>query len=317
MSMIKKFLSMIAVSTCLIAVPGMAADSVTIVIGFKAGGGSDRIAQQVKSVLEAEGKRVTIEYKPGAGGDVAAKTVANDRDSHVRLLMKGTSNIVMRNMEPQDAYDYSALQPVVYLGYVPMILAAHRDYGVSSLDEYLKKQGPAPTYGSSGVGSGTHLSGALFFSAVDREMVHVPYKGSSAVMPDLVAGRINMAMVFPIQAMPHIKSGALKALAVAGSRRLDDLGDVPTLDEKNLPQAYGKLMYVLFANPGAKSDDVREIQSILARGLDRSAVQQSFRDKADMEVEPAKTLQSHAILAAEFAKYRKLVQQQPQLLATK
>ena len=315
--MIKKFLSVLTVLVMSLAMPAMAADSVTIVIGFSAGGGSDRIAQQVKSVLESKGKKVTIEYRPGAGGDVAAKLVANDSSSSVRLLMKGTSKIVMRNLEPQSAYDYSALQPVVYLGYVPMILAVHRDYGVSSLDEYLKGQRPAPTYGSSGVGSGTHLSGALFFSAVNRTMVHVPYKGSSAVMPDLIAGRINMAMVFPIQALPHIRTGDLKALAVAGSRRLDAIKDVPTLDEKNLQQAYGKLMYVLFANPGSPASDVIEIQNLIRDSLQHVAVQQNFREQADLEVEPQQVLETRKILAQEFAKYRKLVQQQPELLAKK
>lgn len=317
--MFRNLFAILAVSSMsATTLPSMAQDqNVSLVIGYTAGGGSDRIAKQVKQVLETAGKKVVIEYRPGGGGIMAARSVATDRDSQVRFLLATTVTTAVANLEPHSHYNYQDLRASVYLGYVPMLLVCHKDYGISTLDQLLTAQKPEPRYGSSGIGSGTHISGELFFADIDQTMIHVPYKGAGQMLPDLVAGRVDMAFAFPVQVEQHIASGNLVALAVAGTRRLDKFADVPTLDEKNLPNAYAKIMHLLFANPGADAEQVKEIQNILKQAWQDPAVARSFRANADMEIEPAQILDHDAILNSEFKKYRKLAEIRPQIVVKK
>jgi tripartite-type tricarboxylate transporter receptor subunit TctC len=317
--MLKKIFAILAVSFMSVTtLPLHAQDQpVSLVIGFSAGGGSDRIVKQIQQVLETAGKKVVIEYRPGAGGTIAARSVATDRGSDLKFYMVATPNIVAGNLEPHDHYNYQDLRPSVYLGYVPMLLVSHKDYGVTTLDQLLTSNKPEPRYGSSGVGSGTHISGELFFANVKKTMIHVPYKGAGKMLPDLVAGRVDVAFAFPKQVEQHIAAGTLTALAVAGSRRLDKFASVPTLDEKQLPDAYAKLMYVLFANPGADANQVKDIQSILKRAWQDPAVQGQFRENADLEIEPARIFEHETVLKSEFQKYRKLAETSPQIVTKK
>lgn len=317
--MFKKLFAVLAVTfMTVVTLPVQAQEqTVTLVIGFSAGGGSDRIVKQIQPILEAAGKKVVIEYRPGAGGTIAARSVATDRGSDVKFYMVGTPNIVAGNLEPHDNYNYQDLRPSVYLGYVPMLLVSHKDYGVSTLDQLLTANKPEPRYGSSGMGSGTHISGELFFADINKTMIHVPYKGAGKMLPDLVAGRVDVAFAFPQQVEQHIAAGTLAPLAVAGSRRLEKFANVPTLDEQKLPNAYAKLMYVLFANPGADATEVAKIRDILKQAWQDPAVADSFRTNADMEIEPARIFDQEKILASEFVKYRKLAEIRPQIVVKK
>ena len=291
-------------------------EPIKIVIGFTAGGGSDRIAREAQAILQAAGKTAIIEYRPGAGGDVAAREVANDKTTDIKLLLKGTSNIVLRNLQSNDVYQYTDLRPVAYLGYVPLILVTPKSSDIKNLDDFLRNN-KSLTFGSSGVGSGSHLSGELLFMATRKSMVHVPYKGNGQIMPDIIAGRLDSALVFPIQAKQFVEKGDLKAIAVAGSRRVDSLPSVPTLDEKNLAQAYGKLMYVFFANPGAPVNQVQEIAKIFAQAFRDAKTAERWRANADMDVEPSRVLDVRKIMEDEFATYRRVVDKNPGLIINK
>ena len=317
--MLKQVLVLLAATltmTAGMAQPSKADDPIKIIVGFAPGGGSDRIAREAQAVLQAAGKTAVVEYRPGAGGDIAAKEAANDQGNGVKLLLKGTSNIVLRNLQPNDVYRYADLQPVAYLGYVPLILVTPKSSDVKTLDDFLRNT-KSLTYGSSGVGSGSHLSGELLFMGTNKSMIHVPYKGNGPLMPDLIAGRLDSAFVFPIQAKPFVDKGDLNAVVVAGSRRVDTLPTVPTLDEKNLPTAYGKLMYVFFANPGAPSAQVQEIGKIFAQAFRDPKIAEQWRTNADIDVEPARTLDVRKILDSEFSVYRRVVDKNPDLVTKK
>lgn len=318
-SMLKKIvLSLVTTITMTagIAQPSKADDPIKIIVGFAPGGGSDRIAREAQAVLQAAGKTAMVEYRPGAGGDIAAKEAANDQGNGVKLLLKGTSNIVLRNLQPNDVYRYADLQPVAYLGYVPLVLVTPKSSNIKTLDDFLRNT-KSLTFGSSGVGSGTHLSGELLFIATQKSMIHVPYKGNSQIMPDIIAGRLDSSFVFPIQAKQFVDKGDLNAVAVAGARRVDSLPTVPTLDEKNLPNAYGKLMYVLFANPGAPAAQVQEIAKIFAQAFRDPKIAEQWRTNADIDVEPTRTLEMRKIMDSEFSTYRRLAERNPDLITRK
>ena len=291
-------------------------EPIKIVIGFAPGGGSDRIAREAQTILQAAGKTAVVEYRPGAGGDIAAKDVANDQSAGIKLLLKGTSNIVLRNLQPNGAYQYSDLRPVAYLGYVPLVLVTPKASNIKTLDDFLRNT-ESLTFGSSGVGSGSHLSGELLFMATQKFMVHVPYKGNGQIMPDLIAGRLDSSLVFPIQAKQFVEKGDLNAIAVAGSRRVDFLPNIPTLDEKNLAAAYGKLMYVFFANPGAPAVQVQELAKIIDKAFRDPKTAERLRVNADIDVETSRTLDVRNILEGEFSTYRRVVIKNPDLVTQK
>lgn len=292
------------------------ADTIKIVIGFAPGGGSDRIARSIQEILEKEtGKKVMVDYRPGAGGDIASREVANDVSGQPVLLLKGTSNIVMRQLKQNTVYNYNQLKPVAYIGYVPMVLVSPAGSKYKTLDSILNMPTTeAPNFGSSGVGSGTHISGAIFFNRIGRNMTHVPYKGNSQVIPDLLAGRLDLTWGFPKAVAQHVTDGKLNAITIAGSKRLDLFPGVQTLDERNLSDAYGKLMYVFFASPGTSSADLKQIQTALNRAFANNETAKKLSEIADIEVEPNKTLQVQQILDSEFKQYRALVQRSPEIL---
>jgi len=308
------FLSLaLAVATVAQANP---ADTIKIVIGFNPGGGSDRIARNIQEILIREtGKTVIVDYKPGAGGDIASREVATDVSGQTVLLLKGTSNIVMRQLKQNTVYDYQQLKPTAYVGYVPMVLVSPVQSKYKTLDNILNMPASeAPNFGSSGVGSGTHISGEIFFNRIDRKMTHIPYKGNSQVIPDLLAGRLDLTWGFPAAVVPLVNEGKLNAIAIAGSARLTTLPNVPTLDERKLSDGYGKLMYVFFASPGTSDAALKNIQTVLNRALADPAVAKTMSESADLTVEPAKTLQVQQILDDEFKQYRRLVKKSPEIL---
>lgn len=292
-------------------------DSIEIVIGFSPGGGSDRIARNIQEILSKEtGKSVIIGYKPGVGGDIASRQVANDNTGQTVLLLKGTSNIVMRQLRGNTVYNYDQLKPVAYIGYVPMVLVSSVDSKFKTLDDILNlSTNEHPDFGSSGVGSGTHVSAELFFNRINRTMTHIPYKGNSQVLVDLLGGRLDLTWGFPVAVVPLIQEGKLNAIAIAGSNRLTSLPDIPTLDEKNLSNGYGKLMYVLYASPGTSTDVVSRIQAVLYTAFSNPSVSKIMSDNADVTVEPLKTLEVQQILDGEFNQYQELVLRSPGMLS--
>lgn len=308
------FLSLaLAVATVAQANP---ADTIKIVIGFSPGGGSDRIARSIQEILEKEtGRKVMIDYRPGAGGDIASREVANDVSGQPVLLLKGTSNIVMRQLKQNTVYDYNQLKPAAYIGYVPMVLVSPADSKYKTLDSILNMSATeSPKFGSSGIGSGTHVSAAIFFNRIERNMTHVPYKGNSQVIPDLLAGRLDLTWGFPKAVSQFVAEGKLNAVTIAGSKRLSAFPNTPTLDERNLSDAYGKLMYVFFASPGTSASDLTQIQTVLNRAFADAETAKKLSEIADIEVEPSKTLQVQKILDSEFKQYRALIQRSPDIL---
>jgi len=209
--------------------------TIRIVLPFSPGGGADHNARVISTPLsERLGQPVIIDYKPGAGGTIAANYVAKaPKDGYTILYatpgQQMTNPHLMKSL-PYDAdKDFSAIVQVTVGGNV---LVVNKDLPVNSVAEliaYAKKNPGKLTFASSGMGSSSHLAGELFKSMADIDIRHIPYKGTGDAVAQVIGGQVLMTIDSVSVYVPHIKSGSVKALGVSTPTRLESLPNVPTV----------------------------------------------------------------------------------------
>jgi tripartite-type tricarboxylate transporter receptor subunit TctC len=214
---------------------------VRFVIGFTPGGPSDILARAVgQKLAERWGQQVVIENRPGAGGNLAAETVAKSApDGHTWLL--GNNSILATNHALYKKLPYDPVKdfaPVALVAVQPNILVVHPDVpakSVSELIEILKKNPGKLNYASSGAGAAAHLAGELFKTMAGVDVVHVPYKGAQPALTDLIAGQVQLMFATSASVIPYMKAGRLRALAVTTAQRSPSVPELPTISEAGLP----------------------------------------------------------------------------------
>lgn len=210
---------------------------IRFVIPYPPGGASDVTARALGAKLsEAIGQSVIIENRPGANGIVALEHVAHQPGDGYTLLM---ANLGPNAINPAvyQKLPYDALKdfvPVMLTTLVPLFLVVNPAVPVSNVPELIALARTQPgkiNFGSAGNGASNHLAGELFNSMAGIKLVHVPYKGDTPAMTDVMAGTVSVMFPTAIAATPHVKSGKLKALAVTSSKRVPSVPDVPTVAE--------------------------------------------------------------------------------------
>ena len=238
---------LVAAALLLVVIPacgkdqGYPARPVNLIVPFPPGGSSDLIARVVSERAgRALGQQIVIENRPGAGGNIgteAAARAAADGYTLVQCTI-GTCamNLAIYRKLPYDLERDFA--PIVLFGSIANVLAVNPSVNANSVAELValaKRQSGKLTFGSSGYGSSPHLSGELFKQAAGIDILHVPYRGSAPAITDLRGGQIDMFFDNTPSILPHIKAGALRALAVTGAQRSARLPDVPTMQEAGFP----------------------------------------------------------------------------------
>lgn len=211
-----------------------------VVVPWPAGGLVDVAARLVGTRLQtALGQPVVIDNKVGAGGAIGADLVAKaPADGHTLLFTTSalTINAAMRTKAPFDAV--RDFEPVAAVAFAPQILVVSPSLGVGSVKELVAMAKARPgqlSYASAGVGSPAHVSGELFKSLLGVYAVHIPYTGAPAAMNDQIAGRIDFQFANAAVALPQIRAGKVRALAVTSAKRFAGLPDVPTMAESAAP----------------------------------------------------------------------------------
>lgn len=214
--------------------------TITMTVPFNAGGGTDTLARIVQSALEeAWGQTVVVENKPGASGLVGSLAYLRDSSDGHEILMASTGSILSLAREGQGMMDDTfhveqVLKPISQISQPPYIATVHPDLGVTSLGElieYAKANPGELNYGSSGVGSASHLTGVLFEEMADVQMNHVPYNGMGEAGPALLGGEINLLFAPAPVVQASFQDGSLIPLAVTTGEPTSLFPDLPTVSE--------------------------------------------------------------------------------------
>ena len=208
------------------------------IVPFAAGGGGDAIARITGQKLsERLNSPVVIENRTGAGGTVGSAYVMKSAPDGYTLLNMSSSYSIQAAMGPLPFDPILDMQPIIMLAQTPMVLLVHNDSpfrNASDLIAAAKKNPDRYTHGSAGIGSIAHLSMEEFAYLAEIKLVHVPYKGSSLAMNDLLGGNVDLLLSTSTFTAPYVKSKRVRALGVAGQSRLAILPDVPTFEEQGL-----------------------------------------------------------------------------------
>ncbi|HQN10991.1 MAG TPA: tripartite tricarboxylate transporter substrate binding protein [Quisquiliibacterium sp.] len=255
---------------------------VRIVVGFAPGGTTDITARIVAEQLSTALKQTfVVENKTGAGGNVAATEVARAAPDGYTFLMgtPGTQAInqfLFAKMPYDTAKDF---QPVSFVVRIPNVLMVHPSVPARTIEELIalaRSKPGALTYGSPGNGSTGQLSTELFKTQAKIFVTHIPYRGSAPMLQDLMAGQIQMSIDNLPSALPHIKSGKLRALGVTSPARSDQLPDVPTIASV-LPGFSAESWFVLMAPAGTPRPIVDRLSAEVDRILKRKEIVERFK----------------------------------------
>jgi tripartite-type tricarboxylate transporter receptor subunit TctC len=287
---------------------------ISLVVGYSAGGSVDLVARTVAPELAKRlGQSVVVENLGGAGGTIgAAKVVRAEGDGYTLLLGSGSEVSIARLTNPAVRYDgVKDLAPITLVGTQPMVLVGKTTLPARNTNELIALVKAKPgklAYASSGVGTPLNLAGELIKQQGKLEIVHVPYKGASSMVTDLLGGQIDLAVMVMSSALPHIQAGRVIAYGVTGAHRALVAPNVPALAES--PALKGVDMGVWFglmapaATPKAVIERLnREMMALLAL----PDVKQKLAE-AGVEVAPANPATFSAFVKRQTDQYRTIVQ---------
>jgi len=286
---------------------------IRMVIPLSPGGFADVPGRMLAARLSsALGRQVYVENKPGAGGTIGADSVAKAPPDGYNILFTGTPHVISPWLYRSMPYDaLKDFAPVALVATGPYILVVNPQLGVSSVRELVaaaKAQPGKIDYASSGNGSAQHLVSALFGAMAGAPLNHVPYKGSGPAMQDLVSGQVKVSFAGIPNALSHLKSGRLRALAVSTAKRWPDLPEVPTVAEAGVPGYEATLWLNLAAPAGTPSEIVQRLYSETAKALQDPELQQSFR-LAGVEAQVLAPQELAAFMRVEHEKWGKVVRE--------
>ena len=246
---------------------------IRMLVGYSPGGTTDIIARTVSQKLSANlGQQVIVDNRAGGGGMIAVEMVAKSAPDGYTLLMGTIStlatNVSMYSKLPYDPVrDFSA---VTLVAASPYLITLHPSVPANTLREFIalaKAQPGRLNFGSSGAGGGAHLSTEMFKSMAGINLVHVPYKGAAPAMTDLLSGQIQLVFNQPLIALPYMKAGRLKALAITSAQRLAAVPDVPTVAEAGVPGFEATAWQGVVAPKGTPAAIVGKLQAEIAKIL--------------------------------------------------
>lgn len=246
---------------------------VRIVVGYQAGGPTDMVARMVANKLQVSlGQAFVVENRPGAGSNLASEAVASAAPDGYTLLIAAApltmNSFVYKNLKFNVKKDF---EPISLLSSAPGVLAVSAELPVKNVQELIalaKKTPGVLTYGSSGSGGSQHMFGERLQRLAGIQLIHVPYKGASGALNDLLAGHLDMTFMTSTGSMPYLQSGKVKPLAVAGPTRLSGIPNVPTFAEIGLPDMASDSWNGLLAPAGTSPAIIKKLHAAVVEAME-------------------------------------------------
>lgn len=266
--------------------------TITMVVPFAAGGSTDLVARILAQKLSEQlGQSVVVENRAGAGGNIGAAAVAKSAPDGYTLLYGTISTHTLNPlMAKKSAYDpVKDFEPVALVGNIPNVLVVNPSVPAKNVQELiaLAKANPDKySYASSGVATPLHLSGEMFNSMAGTKMAHVPYRGAGPAMNDLVAGQVPVLFDNLPSSVEFIKAGKIRALAVTTKTRVEQMPDIPTMDEQGLKGYETYSWQAIFAPAKTPKPIVDKLNAEVKKALADPALQQRLKDLT-MTITPA------------------------------
>lgn len=256
--------------------------TVTWVVPFPPGGAMDVMARSLGDTLSKDlGQAIIVENRPGAGGNIGAQYVATQRPDGHTMMITSIGMATNPHLYSRLSYDpIKDFEPVTLLGVVPNVLVVRADNEeLKSVEDVIKAAKAQPgkyTYASAGNGTSIHLAGASFTSLTDTDILHVPYKGSSPAVMDVLAGQVDMMFDSITSAKTHIDSGALRALGLTTKNASATLPDVKPISQLGIADYEVSPWFGVFVPAGTPKPVVDKMNKALVDALQKPEVVQRF-----------------------------------------
>jgi tripartite-type tricarboxylate transporter receptor subunit TctC len=284
-----------------------------LLVGFAPGGAVDIIARAIgQQIAPGLGQPVVVENKPGAGTNIALRALIDSPpDGHTLMLTANSiaANPTLYQPPPFDmARDFTA---VALIGRVPVVLAVNAQTPIDSIAKPIAMSKASPrsvSYGSPGNGSTPHLAIELFERAAGIELNHVPYKGGAPALNDAIAGHLQAVAVNALEALPHVRSGKLRVLAVLSPTRSPIFPDVPTIAESGFAGFEASVWYGVVGPAGLPPAVVTRVHAEVQKALAAPELAERLTS-AGGEVLPGPVERFASMLASERARYDKLIRE--------
>ena len=284
---------------------------IRILIGFSPGGGADIVTRIVAPAMtESLGQQLVIDNRPGANGLIAAELAAKSpADGYTLLTAPGNYAFAPALVAKLPFNMTTAFAAIGQMVDSPLVVVVHPSLPARNVKELIAVAKARPgdlSYASGGIGGSAHLATELFRAAAKVNLVHVPYKGTGAAMNDLIAGHVPVCLCTLPSALPHVKSGRLRALAVTTSKRSQAAPNLPTVAEAGVPGYEMSQWYGLLAPSGTPAAIVDRLNAETRKALKRPQVRQQLLaaggDAAESSPQEFATL-----FSSEIARWTKVV----------
>jgi tripartite-type tricarboxylate transporter receptor subunit TctC len=288
--------------------PSYPTKPIRVIVGFAPGGSADITARTVgQKMSELLGQPVVVDNRSGASGIIGSELTARAApDGYTLLEATMTTHGIGPNLYHKLPYDpINSFEPIVLMVRIPLVMFSHISVPGKDLKEVvasIKKNPGKYRYATAGNGSPPHLAAELFKLKAGVDLLHVPYKGTGAAVPDVVAGQVHFMIDGPPPFLGHVKAGRVRALAAANEKRLEQLPDVPTFAEQGYQGMEAGLWYGMLAPKGTPQEVIKRLNAAINDALKQSDVRQRFA-ASSVEIIGGTPKQFGTYIAAEIKRW--------------
>jgi len=291
MTLVRRQFLRYAAGAAAVALPGAAGAQafpsrpVTMVVPVPAGGALDTIARIVADGMKtALGQSIVVENVTGASGSIGVGRVARAAPDGYTITYAAFVTHVLNGAILQLPYDVVAdFEPVALIGGTPWLIAAKKDFPANDLRgliAWLKDNPDKASLGTAGVGSPSHLGAVLFQNMTGTRFGLIPYRGTAPVVPDLLAGQIDLSILDPVTSLPQFRAGRIKIFAVMAKNRTANAPEIPTVDEAGAPGLHMSPWHAIWAPKGTPKDVIARLNGAVVAALADPAVRQKLVDQS-------------------------------------